>query len=632
MLLSKEFLTPYRRRSVPWGFGDLSYITYKRTYARHMEDGRKEEYVDTLSRAIEGAQNIGAGYTTAEAERLFDYMFNLKCLFAGRMMWQLGTKTVELLGGNSLINCWWTNIETIEDFLFLFDNLMLGGGVGFSVKREHVHSLPKVKSGVHVSHVRKPDADFIVPDSREGWVEVLRQMFQSYFETGKSFTYSTICLRPSGSPINGFGGTSAGPDPLVRGIELLSGILSAREGKRIRSLDALDICNALSEIVDKANVRRGAEIAIGDPDDFLYLRAKRWDLHSIPNWRARSNNSIFADSFEHISEEVWAGYEGGGEPYGFFNQPLARSYGRLQDKQKDNCEGMNPCGEITLANKECCDLGEVFLPRIESKKELYDVCRLLYKTQKAVTNLKFIHEATNEIVHKNNRIGVSMSGICQALDKLDWLDPVYLELKAFDKLWSEKRGWPTCIKLTTIKPSGTISLLAGVSPGIHPAYSKFHVRRIRIRTSDPLVKTCYDAGYNVEYALRLDGSEDHDVSIISFPCKIDNAIYGNDMGVIKQLELVKRVQNEWSDNSVSVTAYYTLEELPILKEWMKENYRKSLKSVSFLLHSGHGFVQAPLEEIDEQHYTTLKKKASKIQVQDGDMLDIECSSGNCPVR
>ena len=187
-ILPSDFLKKYKNKNPNWGFNGLGYIVYKRTYARPKEDGTSEEWWETVARCIEGAQSIGADYTKAEAERLYDHIFNLRCNFAGRMLWQLGAPTVARYGGASLLNCWFVSMNSIEDFCFVFENLMLGGGVGFSVKREDVHELPKIKSGVSVVHTLTKDADFIVPDSREGWVSLLRNVVQSFFVTGKSIS------------------------------------------------------------------------------------------------------------------------------------------------------------------------------------------------------------------------------------------------------------------------------------------------------------------------------------------------------------------------------------------------------------------------------------------------------------
>lgn len=637
-LLPVSFLEKYVNKQPNWGFNGLGYVVYKRTYSRKLDDGEtSEEWWQTIARCINGAQKIGANYTPEEAQRLFDYIFNLKANFAGRMLWQLGTPLVDRFFANSLLNCWYVSINSVESFCFLFENLMLGGGVGFSVRREHVYQLPKVKKNVVVKHEATKDADFIVPDSREGWVRLLRMVLKSYFETGESFIYSTILVRGYGEPIKGFGGTASGPQILIEGIENICKILKNREGKKIRSIDALDICNIIGSIVVSGNVRRTAQIAIGDPDDYLYLRAKRWDLGNIPNWRAMSNNTLYIDDYSYIQDQVWDGYNGNGEPYGFFNLPLLQEYGRLGEKVQDNCDGLNPCGEITLSNYECCNLCELYLPNIESKEEMLDIAKLLYKTQKAVAAMKYIHKETEEVVHKNMRLGLGITGICQSLDKLEWCDYVYRELRKFDKEWSKERGWNRSIKLTTVKPSGTLSLLAGVTPGVHPGYSHYFIRRVRMSSSDPLVHYCKNLGFKVEYVKNFDGSEDRKTVVVEFPCKYDeNTVVAHQMKAVDQLELVKKMQTIWSDNAVSCTVYYRKEELPEIKEWLKNNYESSIKSVSFLLHSDHGFIQAPYEEISKEKYEELVKKVkpiSTLNVSSGEELDgLECSTGVCPIK
>ena len=559
-LLSNEFLDSYTSKSAPWGFGGLGEIVYLRTYSRPVEgEARNETWIETLKRVIDGAVGIGTPYTQEEAERLFDHMFNLRCSFSGRALWQLGTPLVSKFNGTSVNNCYFTNVEKIEDFELIFDYLMLGGGVGFSVERSKIHELPKVKVGVSVTHERTNDASIIVPDSRQGWRRLLHSVLKSYFETGKSFTYSTILVREFGAPLKSFGGTASGPGALIDGIDDISKVLRAREGKKLRSVDVLDICNIIGRIVVSGSSRRSAQIAIGDPDDVLFMRAKNWGSGSIPAWRANSNNSIYADHFDEIMSEFWRGYDGSGEPYGLLNRRLARTQGRLGEKNVDNSiEGFNPCAEIALGDGESCNLATLFIPNIVSYEQFVDISTLLYKVQKQITRMNYPYEKTTEIVRKNARLGQSITGIVQATEEqLSWLSPAYESLRALDIEYSKEMGFPISVRLTTVQPSGTLSLLPGVTPGIHPAFARHYIRRVRFGAADPLVDACRKRGYKVLFDIGIDGREDHTRYVVEFPCKSpDNAVLAKDMTAIEQLEWVKKMQTDWADNAVSVTVYY----------------------------------------------------------------------------
>ena len=640
--ITSDFVAKYAEKTPPWGFGGLGEIVYLRTYSRPVEGaGRNEVWAETIQRCINGAIEIGADLNQKDAEALFDHMFNLRASLSGRSLWQLGTPLVKKFNGTSLNNCFFTNIEKVEDFELLFDYLMLGGGVGFSVERSKIHELPKIKAGVSITHERTNDADIIVPDSRQGWRRLLHSVLKSYFETGSSFSYSTMLIREFGAPLSTFGGTASGPGALVDGIADISKVMENRAGKKLRSIDVLDICNIIGRVVVSGSSRRSAQIAIGDPDDILFLRAKNWGSGTVPGWRANSNNSIYADSYDEIMPELWKGYDGTGEPYGLLNRKLARTYGRLGEKKSDpSVEGFNPCAEIALADGESCNLATLFLPNITSKKQLLEVSRLLYLVQKAITNLEYPYEKTTIATRKNRRLGQSITGVLQCSEEqLSWLDDCYRDLRSFDEQYSKEKGIPASIRLTTIQPSGTLSLLPGVTPGIHPAFAEHYIRRVRFNAADPLVEACRKRGYNVVAEIGLDGNRDHTKWVVEFPAKSpENATLVKDVTAIEQLEWVKWGQKEWADNAVSVTVYYRKEELPEMKSWLEANYTDHIKSVSFLLHSDHNFPLPPYEEITKEQYDKLYAKIdfSVAMVPEAGLVDLmddpNCATGACPVR
>ena len=628
---------------VPWG--EVGYPTFKRTYARK-KGNATEEWHDTVERVVEACnKQLGCGFTEMEQENVRAMMMNLKGTVAGRFLWQLGTKTVDRLGLPSLQNCAFTVVDhPIRPFTWAFEMLMLGSGVGYNIQRENVYQLPKVRRKVKVERKDVNDADFIVPDSREGWVELLKRVLEASFVTGEGFSFATHLIRPAGSPIKGFGGTASGSEDLVWGMLEINKILNSRSGwirpnKRLSSVDCLDIMNIIGKIVVAGNVRRSAQIALGDMDDIEYLQAKRWDLGGIPNWRAMSNNSVVCDDVTKLPEEFWEGYKGNGEPYGLINLESSRKMGRTFETEypDPDVQGYNPCAEQSLANFETCCLAEVYLPNIETYAELKLVLRLLYRINKHSLAIPCAIKETEDIVHKNMRMGIGVTGYLQASEEQQsWLSDAYTYIRAYDKEYSSLKGFPESIKLTTVKPSGTLSLLAGVTAGAHPAYSQHYIRRIRMATESELVKVCRNNGYHVEYVRNFDGTEDHSTVVVSFPCEFpEGTRLANDMSAVDQLEVIKRLQAEWSDNSVSVTIYYRKEELDDIKKWLGENY-VNVKSVSFLLHNEHGFDQAPLEEITKEQYEEMKAKVvpiTSLSSLNMDDIDIaECDSGACPIR
>lgn len=639
-LITSDFVAKYEEKQPPWGFGGLGEIVYLRTYSRSIEGlNRTETWIETLTRVVNGAVEIGVPFSKEQAEALFDHMFNLRCSVSGRALWQLGTPLVSQFSGTSLNNCFFTNIESPKDFELIFDYLMLGGGVGFSVERSKIHDLPKIKPVASIKHEKTKDADFIVPDSRQGWRQLLHNVLNSYFYTGESFTYSTILVREYGAILSTFGGTASGPAALVDGITEICKVLDLRVGKKLRSIDVLDVCNIIGKIVIAGSSRRSAQIAIGDPDDVLFLRAKNWSTGNVPGWRANSNNSIYADAFDEIMNELWKGYDGSGEPYGLINRNLARTVGRLGENKPDpSIEGFNPCAEIALGDGESCNLATIFLPNIDSYEQFVEISQLLYLIQKQITRLSYPYKKTTDIVRKNARLGQSITGILQANEtQVSWLSQAYDELSAFDKKYSKERGFPESVRLTTVQPSGTLSLLPGVTPGVHPAFASFYTRRVRFGSNDPLVDACRKRGYKVVWDIGIDGREDHSRYVVEFPCKSpENAVLAKNMTAIEQLEWVKKMQTVWADNAVSVTVYYRKEELPLIKEWLSNNYNNSIKSVSFLLHVDHNFVLPPYEEITEVEYKkalskidlTVPLQQSAIEAMDFD----DCATGSCPVR
>jgi len=233
-------------------------------------------------------------------------------------------------------------------------------------------------------------------------------------------------------------------------------------------------------------------------------------------------------------------------------------------------------------------------------------------------------------------MGIGLTGILQATkEQNSWLNEGYEYLREFDERYSELKDLNVSIKLTTVKPSGTLSLLPGVTPGIHPAFSQYMYRRIRIAANHPLTELCRDSGYPVEFVKNFDNSEDYNTVVVTFPFAYpEGTKLASEMSAIDQLNEIKRLQEVWSDNSVSCTIYYRKEEIPEIRSYLNKHYRNNHKSLSFLLHSDHGFQQAPYEEITKKEYDELvagTKIITKLSHANFESND-ECSTGVCPIR
>ena len=353
-----------------------------------------------------------------------------------------------------------------------------------------------------------------------------------------------------------------------------------------------------------------------------------------------SNNSIYSPkNLKDLPDEFWQTYNQG-EPYGLINLDLSKSCGRTGETEypDKDVEGFNPCAEQSLNNFETCCLSEVYLPNISSYEELIDVLKFTYRVNKHSLALHCSLKETEDIVHKNMRMGIGMTGILQASEEQrSWLTRSYTFLRTYDKTYSKNHNFPESIKLTTIKPSGTLSLLAGVTPGVHPnPAGPYYNRTVRMSSDSSLVDLCRKNGYKVEPSIGFDGTLSNTTMVVTFPCKLpETTPVAANYTFKEQLDMVRRMQKEWSDNSVSCTVYYKKEDLPSIKQYLEDHFAHEMKTVSFLLYSGHGFIQAPYETISKEQYELdiqNIKPINEITIKETDFEVDECATGACPIK
>ena len=622
--LADEFVAPYRAKPAPFGYRDaagnsVGEITYLRTYSRLKADGTKETWTDNCERVINGMYSIQKDHAKSQrlpwsdakaassAKEAFDRLWNLKWTPPGRGLWVMGTPLVnEQRNSAALQNCAFvstgsmTKNDPAKPFAFLMEASMLGVGVGFDDKgadKEFKIYAPEEDSSTYV-----------IPDTREGWVESTSALINSYLKPDTkipNFDYGQI--RPAGAPIKIFGGTAAGPDPLIKLHNYVTSMFAGRGGQLLTRRDIADIGNLIGVCVVSGNVRRSAELLMGRLDDQEFLDLKNYEKN--PDRMAygwMSNNSVETSVGKDLTPII-DGISRNGEP-GVIWMDVSRQYGRLVDpiNNKDwRIAGYNPCAEQSLESYECCTLVETYLNRHTDLEDYKRTLKFAYLYAKTVTLLPTHWEETNAIMQRNRRIGTSMSGVANFADTRglptlrEWMDEGYKVIQGYDKTYSEWLGIRESIKTTTIKPSGTVSILAGESPGVHwTVGGKYFYRTIRFRTTDPMLPLFEMANYRIEPA----NEDPEGTKVVYFPIKSDARRSEQDVSIYEKMALAATAQRYWSDNSVSVTISFDPETEAKAIGTALHMYDGQLKTVSFLPMMKDVYPQMPYTQIDAETY------------------------------
>lgn len=662
--LHKDFIESYQHRQPDFGFNGLGMITYLRTYSRLKDDGTKEAWYETVRRVVEGAYSIQKqhieqnelGWNESKAQRsaqeMYDRIFTMKFLPPGRMLWALGTPVIhEKKIGQALFNCAFVSTEhighslseAVKPFCFMMDMSMMGVGVGFDVKGA---------DKLNVYACAGEEQVYVIPDSREGWVHSLQLLLHHYFQEdfgngpGKRIRFDYDRIREAGLPIKSFGGISSGPEPLRNMHQQVEACLQSRIGQKLGITAIVDLMNIIGQCVVAGNVRRTAQIALGPAHNAEYQQLKdyHWNASTMNyegpmSHRAAfgwtSNNSIVAGMETDLTDAIEQTIKNG-EP-GFIFMDNVRAYSRLCDapdhKDARAC-GTNPCGEQTLESYELCCLVETFPSRATSFEDFIRTLKFAYLLGKTATLVNTTWAETNRVQKRNRRIGTSVSGVTNFLENhsLDtlrkWLDSGYREIQRWDGIYSSWLCVPKSIKTTSVKPSGTVSLLAGVNPGCHFSEYEYYIRRIRIASDSPLAEIMQNAGYHVEKDVVDPAS-----SVISFPVHNTSKNLSR-VSVWEQVALAVFLQKYWSDNQVSATVNFRPEEAKDLKAVL-DYFRYDLKSISFLpALENKAYAQMPYEAITKDQYEKMVSAiASPHWEVENEDVECEkfCNNQNCVV-
>ena len=650
--LSDNFIDKYKRKKPPFGFNGLGELVYMRTYSRIKEDGKNEKWWETIRRVVEGTYSMQKEWIDSHqlgwnpwqaqksAQEMYDRIFNMKFLPPGRGLWAMGTPITEEKGlYAALNNCAFVSTETLKDdyskpFTFLMDASMLGVGVGFDTKGAG----QIIVKGINK---KKDEEIFEIPDTREGWVESLKLLLESYFQGSAPVEFDYSKIRAAGEPISGFGGVASGYEPLEEVHEAIRKVLDKNSGKPITITTIVDIMNLIGKCVVAGNVRRTAEIVFGDPHSDEYLDLKNYKVNPHRDqYGWTSNNSIFAElgmDYTDVAKRI----VDNGEP-GLAWLENMKKYSRMKnggDWKDHRVAGGNPCLEQSLESYELCCLVETFPANHDSLEDYKKTLKYAYLYAKTVTLGKTHWSDTNRVMLRNRRIGCSVSGVAQFITKKgmeelrSWLEDGYTTIQEWDKIYSDWLAVPKSVKTTSVKPSGTVSLLAGATPGLHYPESRFYIRRIRLSKHSELLEPLKKYNYKVEPAF---GSEDTTM-VVEVPVDVGEGIRTvGELSIWEQFSLAAFMQRHWADNQVSCTVTFDPEgeggQIPQVLNY----FQYHLKGISLLpRHDWGAYPQMPYEAIDEKTYESEVSKLGKLSfgVIKNEEADIDkfCNNDSCEI-
>lgn len=680
-LLTDEFISKYPE--FPEHMSEIGKFVYYRTYSRYLSElKRRETWKETCRRAVEYNCSL-ASTSREEAQKLFDNMFNLRQAVSGRTLWVGGTEVARRYPLANF-NCSFVVMDEIEAITDLFYLLMVGTGVGFRILKSDVEKLPVFRTDVQVIHkeyvplskdlrlehteLTYRDDDYAViniGDSKEGWVEALATylniMTQSVYRHIRTIEFIYDSVRPKGERLKLFGGTASGHESLKTMFTKIHNVITTDkyapkpEGGKLRPIHLLDICNIIGENVVVGGVRRTSEIALLDPTDVETIEAKS-NLTPEMYHRFMSNNSIFYEQKPTREQFAWQFQvlRDTGEPC-FVNAEQAR-------KRNPYFQGVNPCVEILLDNRQTCNLTTINLMAFVKdgkllETELLEAQRMSARAGLRMTCVTLELKRWDEKQKRDRLLGCSVTGWKDAMEALNYTMEQEIELQALlgrvareeaDK-YAEELGISKPLLVTAVKPEGTISQVFGaVSSGLHHAHSPYYIRRIRINATDPLCKVAEFLDWDVRpengQGIEVDGEiTPISTKVISFPVKSPVKRTKYDVSAIEQFQTYLNFQSNYTEHNSSNTISVKDDEWKELEEAFWEHW-DDVVAVSFLKLDGHVYAQAPYEAIDEETYLKMRESMVPFHPEtlelfedtgedfDLEVLDAECSTGACPIR
>jgi len=610
----------------------LSEITVYMKYARFIpEKNRRETWEELVTRNKEMHQRKYPQLKD-EIENVYKMVYDKKVLPSMRSL-QFGGKPIEI-SPNRIYNCAYLPIDDWRAFGEVMFLLLGGTGVGYSVQKHHVESLPPIH------RPKSKERRFLIGDSIEGWADAIKALMKSYFTGGSSIRFDYSDIRHKGARLITSGGKAPGPEPLRICIEKIRAILDLKnDGEQLSSIEVHDIVCHIADAVLAGGIRRAALISLFSADDDDMISCKFGNWWELNPQRGRANNSavlLRSKVTEEFFKSLWKKIElsNAGEP------------GIYLSNDKD--WGTNPCCEIALRPFQFCNLCEVNVSDVESQEDLEARVRaatFIGTLQAGYTDFHYLRPIWQRTTEKDALLGVGMTGIGSGkVQKLDLKASAKASREENERI-AEIIGINKSARTTTIKPAGTSSLTLGCSSGIHAWHNDFYLRRVRVGKNEAIYTYLM---INHPELVEDEYFRPHDTAVIGVPQKSPDGSILRSESPLQLLERVKWFNQNWikpghrtgmNTHNISATVSIREHEWDAVGNWMWEN-KEHFNGLSVLPYDGGTYIQAPFEDIDEEKYNKLMETlhdvdlSNVIEMEDNTDLtgELACAGGACEIK
>lgn len=609
----------------------LSDITVFNKYAKYMPQLNRRETWEEICDRNQEMHIKKYPLLSAEIRKVYKkYVYTRKVLPSMRSM-QFGGRPIEL-AANRIFNCAFLAVHSQEAFSEAIFLLLGGSGLGFSVQQHHITQLPIVQG------VKQRQRRFLVGDSIEGWADCVKVLVEAYFKGKADPVFDYRDIRAKGALLVTSGGKAPGPDPLRICVEQIRAILNGAIGRKLKSLEVHDIMCHIADAVLSGGIRRAALISLFSPDDLDMLSAKTGAWWELNPQRGRANNSAvllrsettaqqFAELWDRIQESK------AGEPGIFWTNNLNL--------------GTNPCCEISLNDMQFCNLTEINVSTVETQEELNSMAKaaaFIGTLQAGYTDFHYLRPEWEDNTKREALIGVGQTGIGSgrvlSLNLAESANIVVEENKRVAALI----GINPAARTTTVKPSGTTSLVVGSASGIHAWHNDYYIRRMRVGKNEALYRYMADHLPDLIEDCKF---KPHLEAVMSFPQAAPAGSILRTENALATLKRVQRFNKEWVQgghvygenyHNVSCTISLKDEDWAPVKDWMWEN-RNDYTGISVMPYDGGTYIQAPFTDCTEETFKSLMKHLHKInlsevvEIEDNTELNdqVACAGGTCEI-